>query len=549
MKITIPKLDKVTAEQKILGAEASRMWADGEKTPPVIVDASLWESCKSAVLKARSIKDDNYWPLVCAAYDLVGGEVEVQSVSVRAVASKKAVVASGLAMSIVDAPNRFMYMPKGIHTIHASRGGKPIRISVKVEPKTAQKLQASLDALKAERAPNLPYFDFQHREEEAAFRPNRFEWDAQAGVMVSGEWTGDGRAKVENKTFQSFSPSFHPDREPEDTSPESPAEVAAMDYVGGGLVNKPAFRKMSPLWSMETEPESSAADGHKCGKCQADMKVNAEFKLYVCACGAVEKLPEEKPVVKTSEPIINVTGKITAAQVQDSINRIRELVRGAMEQHEHYKAKPVSAEPNAPSSSRYWLSDVLVGKTGAPWNAIIEDNKSGKLLKHGFTFDDNGGVKFADGDATEVELTYANESSLFTGTVLAGDLPKMLKAVGIVKTAEAELPAHDFGGNKFADAPVSRIAYAATNKARSENTSKAHEAAAEAHGKAADHHDSKMQEAVKEHGPDHPSVEGHSQARSEHAVLKTHHEVVAAKLDKAEKTIRETGEKYKDAKV
>jgi hypothetical protein len=141
-----------------------------------------------------------------------------------------------------------MYMPGGLHTIRASKSGKAYRSTVSITTETAQVLQASLVRLKQERAPQLPFFDRDHEEKEAMAWPKAFFWQdsPEPGVYCAVEWSAPGAAAIRGHSYRAFSPSFYGDG-------KDPEDVTGMDFVGGSLVNKPAFRKMAPLWCMEAD--------------------------------------------------------------------------------------------------------------------------------------------------------------------------------------------------------------------------------------------------------------------------------------------------------
>jgi hypothetical protein len=158
------------------------------------------------------------------------------------------------ASNVTNAPDTFMYMPGGVHTINASKEDKACRVSVRIDPDTANTLNATLARLNAERAPHRVWFDFDHKDDgPASGWPVRFFWrdGPQAGVYCEVEWSDEGQRLIAGKGYRGFSPSFYVSPSPEQTSPDKPGVVSGLAWVAGGLVNSPAFRRNAPLWSSD----------------------------------------------------------------------------------------------------------------------------------------------------------------------------------------------------------------------------------------------------------------------------------------------------------
>jgi hypothetical protein len=157
------------------------------------------------------------------------------------------------------ASHEFMFMPAGVHTVNVSRAGKPVQVEVLVDRATATSLQSQLRGVRA-RSAQRPFFDFNHDDKDASFWPSEFFWRdwPEPGVYVRGDWSQAGRAAVEGKMYRAFSPVFHVDN-----VRGKPARVIANAEAGlnfGGLVNKPAFHSISPLWAKNP----SLASGVEC---------------------------------------------------------------------------------------------------------------------------------------------------------------------------------------------------------------------------------------------------------------------------------------------
>lgn len=149
-----------------------------------------------------------------------------------------------------------MYMPGGTHEITPSHKGKAVRVSVLADRAGAAALEAQRAAIVARGA--RPFFDFGHKDEEASFWPERFLWQdvPTPAIYCEGEWSDAGKAAVEGKQWRCFSPVFHVDDVKGD-----PARIICLAGASpnmGGLVNKPAFRNIAPLFSAEADAIDAA---------------------------------------------------------------------------------------------------------------------------------------------------------------------------------------------------------------------------------------------------------------------------------------------------
>ena len=140
-------------------------------------------------------------------------------------------------------PSELMWMPAGVHTLHATREGIPVQVRVRVDRQTAATLQAQWQA-HMESSRQRPFFDFDHRNEAAAAWPLEFTWrDApDPGVYARVEWSVAGAGAVVGHAYRAFSPAFLLDD-------GDPARVTGAPLNMGGLVNDPAFLHMRPLWA------------------------------------------------------------------------------------------------------------------------------------------------------------------------------------------------------------------------------------------------------------------------------------------------------------
>lgn len=243
-----------------------------------------------------------------------------------------------------EPPADFMYMPGGQHTVWLSRGGKPAQVTVNVTPETAVVLQAKFAALQAARAPQRPYFDFEHKAEDASAWPVAFAWrnSPEPGVYVNVEWSLAGKNAVVGKVQRAFSPVFFADAEfpkvpltaKEVTIPDgkrgsasNPASVIGLDFCAGSLTNEPAFRKILPLWAKEAKATETTETHNQLPQIAAE--------------GADSMTPEEIAALqaKAAEQEKELLA-LKAKEVTSAIDRAIE--RGAIEpKNEALKAKYV----------------------------------------------------------------------------------------------------------------------------------------------------------------------------------------------------------------
>ncbi len=162
-------------------------------------------------------------------------------------------------------PKEFMWMPGGVTTVEATFNGRPIQITVECDEETEKVVSASFDSWKTKYPNQKPFGCVEHREEEAAFWPEKFAWkdEPKPGVFCSAEWSGLGERNVKEKIHRSFSPSFATDanyaKAEEDSegvlrfpdgvkgSASNPARVTGVAFSVGSLTNKPAFKNILPV--------------------------------------------------------------------------------------------------------------------------------------------------------------------------------------------------------------------------------------------------------------------------------------------------------------
>jgi phage I-like protein len=155
-------------------------------------------------------------------------------------------------------PREIMYMPGGVQEISASRGGKTaVQAKLSVTPEAAGVLNAALQAHNTA-SRQRPYFDFNHEDREASAWPTGFRWSdtPEPGIYASVEWSTAGRSAIEGKSYRAFSPRFYEDQS------TKPWGIEGAPLNMGGLVNKPAFKKILPLWAKAGAQDNPAPSEH-----------------------------------------------------------------------------------------------------------------------------------------------------------------------------------------------------------------------------------------------------------------------------------------------
>lgn len=179
-------------------------------------------------------------------------------------------------------PADIMWMPAGRQEITAtSPDGEPMKLSLEVTPQLAAVVARAFNQMKEEatagRGP-LPYFDLNHEDREASGHPTEFFWAGSdpktGGIRARVMWTEAGAAAIRGRTFRAFSPSFHVDD--------------AGNFVGvspnlGGMVNRPAFKSIQPIWAKSGEHLLAAKDFETAvaTACEGGLTMSAAIDLVL----------------------------------------------------------------------------------------------------------------------------------------------------------------------------------------------------------------------------------------------------------------------------
>lgn len=214
-------------------------------------------------------------------------------------------------------PEWIMYMPAGKHRITAMRAGKPITLTVLVDPQAAETMQQALQAHTSGDT-QRPWMDFDHEARQSAGEPIEFAWREQPapGVYVRMRWSEPGAKAIQGRAYRSFSPSFF-------ETDDDPARVAGAPRCMGSLVNQPAFRSMRPVMGKASgtqatsntkdpmTPEELAALQQKLAALE---KENAELKAAQTGTEHEEAIAAKDPEIGTLKTELKTAKEAIQAQ-------------------------------------------------------------------------------------------------------------------------------------------------------------------------------------------------------------------------------------------
>ncbi len=212
--------------------------------------------------------------------------------------------------------NEIFYFPMGLQEITPVAGGIGKPIKVFIEPGAAIAMEERRRALVAKG--KRPFFDLNHDDSAASFRPTQFIWRDGEGVIAKGEWTGSGKKAVEGKDYSEFSPVFYVDNKRAEAARVIPA-LNRLSPNMGGLVNDAAFNNLA-LWSKNDESLVNAgATGDN-----ADKEKQMENEELAALRAKQQELEEKVDALKASNQptnqseveLENVRLKIEAAELR-----------------------------------------------------------------------------------------------------------------------------------------------------------------------------------------------------------------------------------------
>lgn len=199
------------------------------------------------------------------------------------------------------------YIPAGESVIDATVNGVPARRTVRVDGRTAARLQEDLEAAHAraeagQTAAPCGYFD--HRTGPASFRPVRFMDGGARGVLLEVELTEAGRKALEGGDYAYFSPNFRRNK--------ATGEVLGLrtDTVEvGSLVNDPAFQTIEQIAAARANAEQEDTEGEE--------NVSTARPLAFTKNDKEKKKPAEDSTEEEEAPAEETEEKETAEEPED----------------------------------------------------------------------------------------------------------------------------------------------------------------------------------------------------------------------------------------
>ena len=144
-------------------------------------------------------------------------------------------------------PDVITYLPAGTHQITPYVNGEAKPTTVTIDASVASRLQESFQALV--KAGRRPMFGFDHENAKGGGKASawlkEFSWGGD-GVKARVEWTASGKAALEGKDYEGFSPTVLVDDD---------GRIVGTRVNAGSLVNQPAF---SGLTIMAAEADQAA---------------------------------------------------------------------------------------------------------------------------------------------------------------------------------------------------------------------------------------------------------------------------------------------------
>ena len=247
-----------------------------------------------------------------------------------------------------DLPEDIQYLPPGTHNITATKNGKPAELTVAVGAETAELLQNSFASITAGDKEQV-FIDFNHDDSEASGWITGFYWagaDPEAGgVRAKVEWTKAGEEALQGRNFRKFSPTF---------TLNSKGEIEGTTLNAGGLVNRPAFKDITPIVASDGEYQKTDSNMAEIKEEKIKEEVlNQDDSKKKEEVSAQEKLAEVKKENETLKAKIKAMEddkkKEQEVAAQSAVDKATEDGR-IPPKDEKVKAKWVSILNNDPSA-------------------------------------------------------------------------------------------------------------------------------------------------------------------------------------------------------
>ena len=192
-----------------------------------------------------------------------------------------------------DLPEDIQYLPPGKHDITATKNNKPAELTLTVSANTAEMLQQSFDKITAGDREQI-FIDFNHDDKEASGWVTGFYWagnDPEAGgVRAKVEWTSQGKQALEGRNYRKFSPTF---------TLNGKGEIDGTTLNAGGLVNRPAFKDITPIVASDGDYQKTESQMTEEEKDKKPIASQEEEPKKKDETSAMDKLAEKDEEIKS----------------------------------------------------------------------------------------------------------------------------------------------------------------------------------------------------------------------------------------------------------
>jgi phage I-like protein len=278
-----------------------------------------------------------------------------------------------------ELPEEIQYLPPGTHSITATKNGKPAELTLEVDAKTADLLQYSFKRI-TEKDNEQIFIDFNHDDGEASGWITGFYWAGAdpetGGVRAKVEWTAAGQEALQGRNFRKFSPTF---------TLNSKGEIEGTTLNAGGLVNRPAFKDITPIVASEgdyqnTDNKMAEIIEEEKKKEVIGQEDDSKKKEEVSAQELAEVKKENETLKAKIKALEDDKEKEQEVAAQSAVDKATEDGR-IPPKDEKVKAKWVSILNNDPSA--------IVALNALPVNPAFQRVVQAKRDEGG-TFDTNG---------------------------------------------------------------------------------------------------------------------------------------------------------------
>jgi len=241
-----------------------------------------------------------------------------------------------------ELPDDIQYLPPGEHSITASKNGKPADLKLMVTAETAERLQKSYDKITAGDREQV-FIDFNHDDKEASGWVTGFYWAGDnaefGGVRAKVDWTSKGEEALQGKNYRKFSPTF---------TLNAKGEIDGTTLNAGGLVNRPAFKDITPILAADGEDQKTES---QMAEEQEDKKMTGDSDKEKLMSELAEKDEEVKSLKAKIKALEEDKDKDSEVAAKSAVDRAVQEGR-IPAKDEEVKAKWVEtlkADPSAVS--------------------------------------------------------------------------------------------------------------------------------------------------------------------------------------------------------